>query len=390
MVKRNPHFNQLKAHYLFPEILQRKQQFMAKNPQARILSLGIGDTTEPIPPSIAHAMEHAAAKLGTLSGYTGYGPEQGLKELREKIAHKIYQDRIHPDEIFISDGSKCDIGRLQLLFGHNASIAVQDPVYPVYLDGSLIHGVQKIHLMPCTPEQQFFPDLSQLPKIDLLYFCSPNNPTGTVATFEQLKQLVAYCKKNQTILLFDSAYSHYIQDPQLPKSIYEIPGAKEVAIEMGSFSKIAGFTGIRLGWAVVPEELKYEDGGSVKADWKRLISTLFNGASNIAQAGGCAVLEEEGWKEVRSLAQFYMDNAALLRKALEKLGYKVFGGVHAPYLWVQFPGRNSWDVFQEILEKNQILTTPGSGFGPHGEGFVRFSAFSHRDSLLEAIRRLTG
>lgn len=388
MVKRNPHFIPLQPYYLFPEIQQRKQRFLEQHPNAQLLPLSIGDTTEPIPSSIAKALEEAASRLGTLSGYSGYGPEQGHQELRKKIADKIYHHQIHPDEIFISDGTKCDIGRLQLLFGPHVSIAIQDPCYPVYLDGSILQGVQHIHLLPCVPQKQFFPSLSSLPKIDLLYFCSPNNPTGEAATKEQLEQLLDCCRQQKAILLFDSAYSSYIQDPQLPKSIFEISGARESAIEMGSFSKIAGFTGIRLGWTVIPEELKFEEGGSVKADWKRLTSTVFNGASNIAQAGGCAVLESEGWHEVQSLARFYMENASLLRDALEKKGYAVFGGIHAPYLWVHFPGRTSWDVFQEFLEKFHILTTPGSGFGPHGEEFVRFSAFGHRSTLLEAIERL--
>ena len=238
-------------------------------------------------------------ELGTRAGYSGYGSSQGLESLRCNIKAKIYYNTIQTDEIFISDGAKCDIGRLQMLFGKNVSIAVQDPAYPVYVDGSLIQGVETIVSMPCSPENDFFPNLKALPRTDLIYFCSPNNPTGTAATKAQLEQLVTYAAKNRSIIIFDAAYANFIQDPNLPKSIYEIPGATEVAIEVGSFSKLAGFTGVRLGWTVVPNALKYDDGSSVKADWNRLVSTVFNAASNIAQHGGNAVLEAQGLNEIK-------------------------------------------------------------------------------------------
>lgn len=387
-MKRNPNMAMLKANYLFPEINLRKRQFLNEHPEALLISLGVGDTTEPIPYSIAESLVNASAGLGIASQYSGYGPEQGKSALREKIASQIYCEIVKPDDIFISDGAKCDLGRLQMLFGKNISIAVQDSSYPVYTEGSLIQGVTEIISMPCSPENQFFPDLKNVPRTDLIYFCSPNNPTGAVATREQLEKLVKFAEANGSIIIFDSAYANYIQDPHLPKSIYEIDGANKVAIEISSFSKLAGFTGIRLGWTVIPEELKYDDGASVKTDWNRLTSTVFNGASNIAQSGGCAVLEENGMKEVSLLTKFYLENAQIIKEALEDIGHEVFGGVNSPYLWVRFKGENSWDVFQRFLDHFHLVTTPGLGFGPGGDEFIRFSAFGHRDSILEAARRL--
>lgn len=387
-MKRNSNMALLKANYLFPEINLRKRQFLERHPEASLISLGIGDTTEPIPPSIISSLVNASTDLGTLEKYLGYGPEQGVKALREKIASKIYFNLVQPEEVFVSDGAKCDLGRLQMLFGRNVSIAVQDPAYPVYIEGSLIQGVNNIIPMPCTPENQFFPDLEAIPRTDLIYFCSPNNPTGAAATRQQLEKLVRFAECHRSIIIFDSAYANYIQDPLLPKSIFEIEGAKKVAIEIGSFSKLAGFTGVRLGWTVIPEELKYDDGTSVKADWNRLTSTIFNGASNIAQAGGCAVLEENGIQEISYLTKFYLENAEIIKKALEGLGVEVYGGVHAPYLWVRFNGQNSWDIFQQFLDRFHIVTTPGSGFGPTGEGYLRFTAFGRRQNILLAAERL--
>jgi LL-diaminopimelate aminotransferase len=387
-MKRNPNMARLKANYLFPEINLRKKEFLARHPEASLVSLGIGDTTEPLPQLIAESLAQKAKELGTISGYSGYGPEQGVKDLREKIAEKIYEGRVIPDEVFISDGAKCDLGRLQMLFGPHVSILVQDPSYPVYIDGSLIAGVENIFSMRCVPENRFFPDLSVLPRADLIYFCSPNNPTGVVANKQQLEDLVNFAKKNHSIIIFDSAYANYIQDSSLPRSIFEIEGARNVAIEISSFSKLVGFTGVRLGWTVIPSELQYDDGSPVKADWNRLMSTLFNGASNISQIGGCSVLEEAGLKEVSALTQFYMENASMIKRTLEKIGYEVYGGSNAPYLWVRFRGKKSWDVFQDFLERIHLVTTPGLGFGPAGEEFVRMTAFGHRETILEAIKRL--
>lgn len=387
-MKRNSHIAQLKTQYLFPEINARKQKYLAEHPEISLISLGVGDTTEPIPKHIADRMSQMAAGLATRQGYSGYGPEKGIKELREKLASVLYHNNIHPDEIFVADGAKCDLGRLQTFFGGNVSIAVQNPSYPVYIDGSLLQGIKEIVPMPCTPENHFFPDLSQLPRTDLIYFCSPNNPTGAVSTREQLQELVTFAQKNRSIIIYDSAYANYIQDPTLPKSIYEIPGAKEVAIEVSSFSKLAGFTGVRLGWTVVPDELRFDDGSSVKADWYRFASTVFNGASNIAQHGGIAALEVEGLQEMASLTNHYLENVKILREALSRLDCEIFGGNNAPYLWVRFKDLGSWDLFQLFLEKFHIVTTPGMGFGTLGEGFLRFTAFGSRAHMIEAAKRL--
>lgn len=387
MIKRNSNLNLLKANYLFPEIAARKRQYLAKHPDAQILSLGIGDTTEPLPRIVAEALADAAKRLGSSEGYLGYGAEQGIEPLRKKIASVFYADCIDPEEIFISDGAKCDLGRLQVLFGGDVSVAIQNPAYPVYIDGSLIQGIRRIEMMPCTPGNGFFPDLSRLGNVDLIYFCSPNNPTGAASTRSQLEDLVAYAKSNRSLILYDAAYAAYIQDPALPKSIYEIPGAKEVAIEINSFSKLAGFTGVRLGWTVVPEALKYDTGDSIRSDWNRINTTLFNGASILSQFGGLAALEN--LEESEKLIHFYLENARLIKDALKTLGIEVYGGENAPYLWAHFPGRQSWELFQELLERIQILTTPGSGFGSAGEGFLRFTAFGKREDILKAIQRMS-
>jgi LL-diaminopimelate aminotransferase len=384
MTKRNAQLSRLKSGYLFPEINRRKRAFLASNPQAELISLGVGDTTEPISSPVISSLVEISQNLGTADGYVGYGPEQGIEPLRGWVARAVYKDLVASDEIFISDGAKCDIGRLQLLFGGDVSIAIQDPSYPVYVDGSIIQGVTQIHTMPCSPENGFFPDLEKVPRVDLIYFCSPNNPTGAVATRAQLEELVLLARRNRSIILFDSAYAAYIRDPSLPRTIYEIEGADEVAIEIGSFSKLAGFTGIRLGWTVVPEKLRYEDGSSVRADWNRITTTLFNGASIIAQHGGIAVLKGDENPTI----DFYLENARLMKSALEGMGYQVFGGTNAPYLWVRFPGRDSWELFQELLEKAHIIATPGGGYGASGSEFMRFSAYGKRDAILQAIERL--
>lgn len=399
MVKRNKNLAKLKAGYLFPEINRRKNALLEKNPDAKIISLGIGNTTEPLTPHIVEGLKNAAVGLGNNEGYSGYGAEQGMEKLRKKIAEKLYNGIIQADEVFVSDGAKCDCGRLQVLFGNDVSIAVQDPAYPVYVDGSVIIGAtgeyddekgqfKDIIYMSCTPENNFFPDLESLPRTDLIYFCSPNNPTGAVATKEQLKKLVDFAKKNNSILLFDAAYSEYIRDDSYPKSIFEIDGAREVAIEINSFSKPIGFTGVRLGWTVVPKELKFENGESVNTDWNRIMTTIFNGASNIIQLGGLAALDEEGIKEMKATIDFYMENARIIKEGLDSVGVKTYWTGNSPYIWAHFPGKDSWEMFSEILEKAHVVTTPGAGFGPAGQGFVRFSAFGHRDDVKEAVERL--
>lgn len=388
-MKRNPHITSLKGNYLFPEITARKNQFLEKHPHAPLISLGIGDTTQPLPPLVTHAFAAYATALSTPNGYSGYGPEKGSEELRKRIAFKLYNNIVNSNEIFVSDGAKCDLGRLQLLFGSDISIAVQDPAYPVYVEGSALQGVKNIVYMPCHPENHFFPDLEKTPRTDLIYFCSPNNPTGAVATRSQLVQLVCFAKENRSIIVYDSAYANFIQDPEIPRSIYEIEEAKDVAIEVGSFSKLAGFTGVRLAWTVIPDALKYEDGTPVKADWNRLTSTIFNGASNIAQVGGCTVLTDEGLSAVAKVTTYYLENARILKAAFLKQGYDVFGGESAPYLWVRCKGEKSWEAFDRFLRDFHLVTTPGVGFGPAGEGFLRVTAFGNREAILEAVERIT-
>lgn len=398
-VRRNPCFANLSAGYLFPEIGRRRRAFQEKNPGTKVISLGIGNTTEPLSPRIAEGLRLGAERLATKEGYSGYGDEQGSSELRAAIARKLYRCRIEALEVFVSDGAKCDIGRLQAMFGSGVSIAVQDPAYPVYVDGSVITGAAGapaadgsgyagIRYLPCGPSNGFFPDLSKAPATDLLYFCSPNNPTGACATRAQLEELVAFARRNGSIIIYDAAYAEYISDPALPRSIFDIEGAREVALEVNSFSKPIGFTGVRLGWTVVPEELRFSDGTPVSRDWNRVMTTLFNGASNVAQAGGLASLSDEGLAELRASVDHYMGNAALIKGCLERLGIENYGGVNAPYIWARFPALTSWEAFEHILETCAVVTTPGSGFGPAGEHFLRFSAFGHRADVEEAVQRL--
>jgi len=401
-VTRNPNFGKLAGGYLFPEIGRRRNAYLAENPDMadRIISLGIGDTTQPIPKHILSGLTEGAAKLGTKDGYSGYGAEQGFGELRQKIATVLYNDLISPDEVFVSDGAKCDIMRVQQMFGPGVVSAVQDPSYPVYVDTSVMMGqtglineetsqYDNIVYMPCTAENDFFPDYASLPRADVVYFCSPNNPTGAAATKEQLTELVKVCTERGSILVFDAAYAPFIRDENVPKSIFEIEGAKECAIEVNSFSKYAGFTGVRLGWTVIPEDLKFSDGTPVKQDFNRVMTTAFNGASNIVQGGGLACLDPEGQAEINTLIDYYLENAVMLKEAMEEIGFKVFGGDNAPYVFVQLEeGKSSWDMFSEILEKAQVVTIPGAGFGPGGEGYLRLSAFAPRDSVIEACERL--
>ncbi len=403
MIERNECFSNLAAGYLFPEVAKRRKLYQEKHPEAKIISLGIGNTTEPLTPHITKAMSDYAKSLGTKKGYSGYGDEQGLTELRKKIADVLYPGMASADEVFISDGAKCDIARIQTLFGRKTPIAVQDPAYPVYVDGSVIvgaagaykkDGYKKVTYLPCTQENNFFPDLSLIKPDSLIYFCSPNNPTGACATKAQLKKLVDFANRNGCIIIFDSAYYAFIRDAKLPRTIYEIPGARKCAIEINSFSKLAGFTGVRLGWSVVPSSVKFADGTPVKNDWNRVMTTLFNGASNIAQAGGLACLDKEGQTETKALVDYYLENAKLMKEALEgknfkDAGVKVYYTGDSPYLWVYFPGWKSWDIFDKILNDCNVVTTPGSGFGPSGESYVRFSSFGHRADVKEACKRLT-
>nr|CAD1843624.1 unnamed protein product [Ananas comosus var. bracteatus] len=346
-VARNENMAKLQAGYLFPEIARRRSAHLLKYPDAQVISLGIGDTTEPIPDVITSAMAKRAYALSTVEGYSGYGAEQGDKNLRAAIASTYYRDLgIEETDIFVSDGAKCDISRLQVLFGSNAKIAVQDPSYPAYVDSSVIMGqtglyqkdIEKygnIEYMRCTPDNGFFPDLSSISQTDVIFFCSPNNPTGSVASRDQLTRLVQFAKDNGSIIVYDSAYAMYISDDS-PQSIFEIPGAKEVAIETSSFSKYAGFTGVRLGWTVVPKELLFSDGFPVAKDFSRIVCTCFNGASNIAQAGGLACLSPEGLKAMGDVVKFYKENTEIIVDTFTSLGFDVYGGRNAPYVWVHF------------------------------------------------------
>lgn len=403
MLKRNTGFSNLTAGYLFPEVARRRREYASKNPNAKIISLGIGNTTEPLPKCIAQAMADYSISLSTVEGYSGYGDEQGLTELRKRIAEVFYKDLASDDEVFISDGAKCDIARIQTLFGSKVKIAVQDPAYPVYVDGSVIvgaagkntgSGYKGVTYMPCVPENNFFPDLSKIKKNSLIYFCSPNNPTGAVSSREELKKLVDFANANGCIVIFDAAYREFIRDEKLPKSIFEIEGSRNCAIEINSFSKPAGFTGVRLGWSVVPKELKFADGTSVHQDWNRVMTTLFNGASNVAQNGGLACLTDEGLSAMKSVIDYYLENASLIEKTFRgenfrKAGAEVYFTGNSPYIWVKFPGKKSWDVFDSLLEKCNVVTTPGSGFGPAGESFIRISAFGHHADVEEACKRLS-
>uniref|UniRef100_A0A2N9IHM2 Aminotransferase class I/classII large domain-containing protein n=1 Tax=Fagus sylvatica TaxID=28930 RepID=A0A2N9IHM2_FAGSY len=379
---RNVNMEKLQSGYLFPEIGMREVEHTQKYPHARLIRLGIGDTTQPIPDIITSAMAEHVYALSTVQGYRGYGAEQGNMELKMAIADKFYRDvGVKVNEVFVSDGAQCDISRLQ-----------------AYIDSSVIVGqagnfqaetgtYDNIVYMKCGPENNFFPDLSTTSRTDIIFFCSPNNPTGYAASRQQLQQLVDFAKANGSIIIYDSAYAAYVTDDS-PTSIYEIPGAKEVAIEISSFSKFAGFTGVRLGWTVVPEELLYSNGFPVMKDYNRIVCTCFNGASSVAQAGGLACLSTEAYRALTTVVDYYKGNAEIIVDAFASLGLKVYGGKNAPYVWVHFPGMSSWDVFNEILEKTHIVTVPGRGFGPCGEGYVRISAFGHRECILEASRRL--
>lgn len=403
MIKRNTGFANLTAGYLFPEVARRRREFAEKNPQAKIISLGIGNTTEPLPEFIAQAMADYSLGLATPEGYSGYGDEQGNTELRAKIAEVWYKGMATSDEVFISDGAKCDIARIQTLFGSKVKIAVQDPAYPVYVDGSVIvgaagknngKGYKGVTYMPCTPENNFFPDLSVVKKNSLIYFCSPNNPTGACATKTQLKTLVDFANSHDCIIIYDAAYREFIRDPELPKTIFEIEGSRTCAIEINSFSKPAGFTGVRLGWSIVPKELKFADGTSVNKDWNRVMTTLFNGASNVVQAGGIACLEPEGIKAMKDVIDYYLVNVKTIEDTLKgenfkKAGVEIYSTGNSPYVWAKFPGLKSWDVFDKILKEANVVTTPGSGFGPAGESFIRFSSFGHQESVNKACERLS-
>ena len=401
----NEHYLKLKAGYLFPEIGRRVKEFADANPGKKIIRMGIGDVTQPLAPTILNAFHEGVDEMGKAESFKGYGPEQGYDFLRQAIAKNAYQANginISADDIIVSDGSKCDTGNIQEIFGSQNKIAICDPVYPVYADTTVMSGktgecatngyYAGIIYMPCTDANGFIPELPT-ERPDLIFLCYPNNPTGTVASKEELAKWVKYAKANNSIILFDAAYEAFITEPGIPRSIYEIEGAKEVAIEFRSFSKTAGFTGTRCAFTVIPEELKaYDSEGnahSVKKLWLRRHTTKFNGVSYPVQKAAAAVYTEQGQKEVQEVIAYYMENARIMRESLSEAGYTVFGGVNAPYIWVKTQnGMKSWDFFDKVLNEANVVGTPGSGFGPAGEGYFRFSAFADRASVIEAMERI--
>lgn len=402
----NDNYLKLKAGYLFPEIARRVNTFATANPDAKIIRLGIGDVTEPLPEACRTAMIKAVEEMGSRDTFQGYGPEQGYAWLREKIAAHDFQARgcdVDASEIFISDGSKCDCGNILDIFGDNNSIAVTDPVYPVYVDTNVMAGhtgdvnergeYEGLVYLPITAENNFTAEIPSQ-KVDLIYLCFPNNPTGATATKEHLKAWVDYARANGSIIFFDAAYEAFITDPSLPHSIYEIEGARDCAIEFRSFSKNAGFTGTRCALTVVPKTLtaKAKDGSEVQLWqlWNRRQSTKFNGVSYIVQRGAEAVYSEEGKAQIKGLIDFYMENAKIIREQLTAAGIQVYGGVNAPYVWVKTPhGLSSWDFFDKLLHTVNVVGTPGAGFGAAGEGYFRISAFNSRENVNEAMRRIT-
>ncbi len=405
MVQVNGNYLKLKAGYLFPEIARRVKAFSDANPEARIIRLGIGDVTEPLPEACRAAMKQAIDAMGTREGFHGYGPEQGYGWLREAIARHDFQARgcdVSAEEIFISDGSKCDSSNILDILGEGNRIAVTDPVYPVYVDSNVMAGrtgeagdggrYGGLTYLPITAANGFTAPLPEQP-VDLIYLCFPNNPTGAVATREQLKQWVDYALAHDALILFDAAYEAFISDPDLPHSIYEIEGARRCAIEFRSFSKNAGFTGTRCAFTVVPKGLTGSTASGERVElwglWNRRQSTKFNGVSYIVQRGAEAVYSPEGQAQVKALIAFYMENAAIIRQELAAAGLQVYGGEQAPYVWIRTPeGLDSWGFFDHLLGKAHVVGTPGSGFGAAGEGYFRLSAFNSRANVVEAMGRI--
>ena len=403
MIRINEHYLKLKASYLFADIAKRVTAYTAANPDKPVIRLGIGDVTEPLTPACIEAFQAGVAEMAVRSTFKGYGPEQGYAFLREAIAAHDYAARgceIAADEIFVSDGSKCDCGNIQEIFAtEDLKLAIPDPVYPVYVDTNVMAGrtganvdgrYSGITYLECTAANGYVPAIPAV-ATDLIYLCFPNNPTGAVATREQLVAWVAYAKANKAIILFDSAYEAYIRDPQIPRSIYEIPGAREVAIEFRSFSKTAGFTGTRCAYTVVPKALQaYDSAGnaqSVHALWNRRHTTKFNGVSYPVQKAAAAIYTDAGKQQVKAMTDFYLGNAALIRSAVTKLGFSCVGGDNAPYIWIN-TGTDSWQFFDKLLNEAQVVCTPGAGFGKCGEGHVRISAFNSRENVETALARI--
>lgn len=406
MVKINQNYLQLQGSYLFSEIAKRRTKFISDNPKSEIISLGIGDVTRPLPDAIVKAMHAAVDEMTNAASFRGYGPEQGYSFLTEQIIKNDYEKRgisFSNDEVFVSDGSKCDVGNIQEIFSTDSRVAVLDPVYPVYVDTNVMAGrsgtfnsdskqYNNMVYLSCTEENQFVPELPKQ-HVDLIYLCYPNNPTGMTLSKEELKKWVDYARENKSVILFDSAYEAFIQEEDVPHSIYEVEGAKEVAVEFRSFSKTAGFTGVRCAYTVVPKELKAfdEDGNAMELNglWNRRQTTKFNGVSYITQQGASAVYSEAGQEQIKNLVGYYMTNAKIIREGVQDLGIEVYGGVNAPYIWLKTPnGLGSWDLFDKLLNEAKIIGTPGVGFGRSGEGYFRLTAFGSRENTELAVKRL--
>lgn len=400
----NENYLKLQGSYLFSEIAKRVNRFKEENPDAKIIRLGIGDVTKPLVPAVIEGLHKAVDEMAKEDTFRGYGPEQGYSFLINKIIENDYLPRViklSEDEVFVSDGAKSDTGNIQEIFGLNNTIAVTDPVYPVYVDSNVMAGrtgvymedghFEKITYLPCTAENNFIPEIPKN-KVDMIYLCFPNNPTGMTLTKKELKKWVDYAKENKAVILYDSAYEAFIQEDDVPHSIYEIEGAKEVAIEFRSFSKTAGFTGTRCAYTVVPKELvAYTSSGEphqLNKLWNRRQTTKFNGVPYIIQQGAAAVYTPEGQKQIKDTINYYMTNAKIIKKGLEDVGLTVFGGVNAPYIWLKTPaGLSSWEFFDKLLKEINVVGTPGSGFGPSGEGYFRLTAFGSRENTEEAVER---
>ncbi len=405
MVQVNENYLKLKAGYLFPEIAKRVKIYSQSNKSAEIIKLGIGDVTEPLPRACIESMGKALDEMGKIDSFRGYGPEQGYSWLREKISEHDFISRgcqISPEEIFVSDGSKCDSSNILDILGKDNSIAVTDPVYPVYVDSNVMTGrtgdsledgtYQGLTYLAINEGNNFLPELPEK-KVDIIYLCFPNNPTGATINKAELKKWVDYALQNKSLILFDAAYEAFIQDNDIPHSIYEIEGAKDCAIEFRSFSKNAGFTGVRCAFTVIPKNLKGLSSTNEEIElwplWNRRQSTKFNGVSYVVQKGAEAVYSFEGKKQVRDLIDFYMENAKIMKNKLQNSGYKVYGGDNAPYIWIKVPDQmTSWDFFDFLLQKVSVVGTPGSGFGLAGEGYFRLSAFNSRSNVLDAMERI--
>ncbi len=405
MAKANENYLKLKAGYLFPEISRRINEFVEANPGKEVIRLGIGDVTRPLPPAVIKAFHAGVDDLAGTENFHGYGPEQGYPWLIDTIIDKAYTPlgvKLDRSEVFISDGSKCDSANILDIFDLDNTVAIGDPVYPVYNDTNVMVGrtgeanakgyYAGVVYMPCTEANNFMPDFPR-EQVDIIYLCYPNNPTGTVATKEQLQAWVEYALEKDAVILFDAAYEAFITEPGIPHSIYEIEGAKRCAIEFRSFSKTAGFTGVRCGLTVVPQELKVKGKSGVEIAlnplWNRRQSTKFNGVSYPVQCAAAAVYSDEGWAQVQEIIAYYMENARIIREGLAEAGITCYGGVNAPYIWLKTPqGMSSWEFFDKLLQECFVVGTPGSGFGPSGEGYFRLSAFGERSTVEKAVSRI--